>query len=107
LSAVAHRAKAEATKQSIVTALAVDCFAEPVIGRACDPLACRHFDRIADRIVDRAARSARIRRPRRNAAHAVLRGRSDWNGRTHARLSKMTLTELARRYAVLNCRPRA
>jgi hypothetical protein len=35
LSAVAQRTKVEATKQSIVTfVLAVDCFAEPVIGRA-------------------------------------------------------------------------
>ena len=35
LSAVAQRAKAEATKQSIVTIVpAMDCFAEPVIGRA-------------------------------------------------------------------------
>src|SRR5216117_1553754 len=34
LSAVAQRAKAEATKQSILLCRAMDCFAEPAIGRA-------------------------------------------------------------------------
>jgi hypothetical protein len=34
LSAAAQRAKAEATKQSILSSRAMDCFAEPVIGRA-------------------------------------------------------------------------
>jgi hypothetical protein len=34
LSAVAQRAKAEATKQSVLSSRAMGCFAEPVIGRA-------------------------------------------------------------------------
>jgi hypothetical protein len=79
LSAVAHRAKSEATKQSIVSvALAVVASRSLSSGaHSRDPLARRHFDRIADaaRIVDRAVESARIRRPRKNAAHAGILGR--------------------------------